>query len=153
MKQIRFPGEMLRTRREACGWSLLDVHNHIHVPVLYLHALEEGNLDALPIHTYAVGFLNSYCQFLEVDPEPFLDQFHACAHAHPTRFRRTRAHAAWSRPRWLGDLIAWAAVCAILLLSWLTYTVVVRPFAPDAPARVDAGTMEAPAPAHVDDDL
>lgn len=154
MRQTRFPGELIRLGREAAGLSLHDVHDHVHVPVQYLRAIEEGRLDALPIPTYTIGFLNSYCQFIGLDPEPFVDQYRACAQPPAgSRFRSAASATPRPRPRWVGDLIAWGAVCAFLLLGWFTYSVIVRPVAQNAPTRVDAGTIEAPKPpqAHLDE--
>jgi cytoskeletal protein RodZ len=131
--------------RESMGLSLLDVYNHIFVPVEYLRAIEQGHLDALPIPTYTIGFLHTYCQFLGLDPEPFVDQYRACLRPRTAnRFRPQTLHPPKPHPRWASDLITWAAVCGLLLLGWLSYTVLVQPAALNSPARVNAGTIEAP---------
>ena len=83
MSHGEFPGDILRARREARGLTLTDVHRDIHVPVAYIRALEAGDLDALPETTYAMGFLNTYCHFLELDPEPLADGFRACTQPPP----------------------------------------------------------------------
>ncbi len=154
MKQIRFPGEAFRTQREALGVSFQEAHDHTHVPIEYLRAIEEGRIEALPIKAYAMGFISSYCAFLDLDPEPFLDQFRACLHDAPGErpFFNARSLSTWRRPRWTRDALAWATVCALLLFGWFTYSAVVRPLLQDMPARVDAGTLPVP-PSHLDDGL
>ena len=57
------------------------------------------------------------------------------------------------RPRWVGEVVAWAAICGILLLGWIAYGVVMRPLAESEDARVDAGTLEIVPPTHFEEDL
>ncbi|HEX73026.1 MAG TPA: hypothetical protein ENN65_06895 [Candidatus Hydrogenedentes bacterium] len=143
MNTAKFPGDELRSRREERGWTLLDVQRHIHVPLQHLQAIEAGNIEALPVETYAVGFIKSYCQLLELSPERYIDQYRALRRARATGpFRARRVFSSGQHPRWLEELIAWGAICALLLLGWFTYAVVVRPLAQSAQPRVEAGTPE-----------
>lgn len=143
MNTAKFPGDDLRSRREERGWTLLDVQRHIHVPLQHLQAIETGNIEALPVETYAVGFINSYCQLLELSPEPYIVQYRALRRARTSGpFRARRVFSSGQHPRWLEELIAWGAICALLLLGWFTYAVVVRPLAQSAQPRVEAGTPE-----------
>jgi len=156
MSQDRFPGEILRERRERCGLSVFEVYEHTHVAAKHIQALEDGDLDALPGLTYALGFLNTYCQFLELDPDPLIDCFRACAQPPATTRLRVfpdRLPDTGRRPPWLGEVMAWAAICGILLLGWLTYAVVMRPLAESEDIRVDAGTVEIVPPTHFEEDL
>ena len=150
MSHADFPGQRLRERREERGLSMQDVYAHVHVPIVHLQALEEGRLEDLPGLTYASGFLVSYCEFLDLDPEPFLDQFRLIAQpAVVRRFRATpRPFDYVPRPQWWGDLVTWGAICAVILLGWLTYSAVIRPFAEVEETRVEAGavTISTPSP-------
>ncbi len=149
-----FRGKAIREAREARGLTLAQAYAQTHVPIEYLEALERGDLDKLPTETYALGFLNSYCQFLELDPEPFADQFRLCNRG--TKRSRlfklnpaaTDAEPAKPPPAWLAETMTWAAICAILVLGWFTYSVVVRPFAEEPKTRVEAGTQEILPPTH-----
>lgn len=154
MRQVRFPGEAFRVQREALGVSLQDAHDHTHVPTAYLRAIEEGRIEALPIKTYAMGFIRSYCEFLDLEPEPFVDQFYACIQdsAGANHFFRSRSISTWRRPRWTSSVLAWTAVCALLIFGWFTYNAVVRPLVQNMPERVDAGTLPAP-PGTIEDGL
>ena len=49
MTRSGFPGRLLRERRELRGVSLKDAHKHTRVPTEYLKALEDANLQALPV--------------------------------------------------------------------------------------------------------
>jgi hypothetical protein len=70
MSQYDFPGHRLREQREALGLSLLDAYHETHVPIEYLTHLENGRLNELPATTYTVGFLNTYCQVLQLSGNP-----------------------------------------------------------------------------------
>lgn len=157
MSQVEFPGDRLRARREEQGFSIEEAHSHTHIPVPYLEALENGNVRALPVDAYALGFLKTYCQFLELAPEPFVDRFHVCPH--PSFASRLRAvgsgdqrnrQASTGPSLWAQELLAWGAICALLLLGWFTYTVVVRPLA-ESRSPVEASTEDGAPPAHFDD--
>lgn len=149
MSPYDFPGHELRAQREALGLTLLDAHHETHVPRDYLASLEDGRLDDLPATTYTAGFLNTYCQVLGLQSEPYVTALRACrATAAPERGFLTRtANNPDAHPAWLSDAITWGAVCGVLLLAWIAYSVVVSPFAETTRERVDAGTIEIAPPA------
>lgn len=143
MKQASFPGEELRERREAKGLSPTDVYRKLRIPVRCLEDLEQGNLEALPPSTYVVGFLKTYCILLEVDPERYVDLFRASENPQPGRFlRRKGSDGGSERPKWVGEMLTWATICAVLALGWLTYQVVVRPDAAVTEGQVEAGSPD-----------
>lgn len=53
-------GERLRAAREAKKMSLDDVAGQTRIPIRHLQHIENGEWDALPAHTYSVGFARSY---------------------------------------------------------------------------------------------
>lgn len=149
MKQVEFAGNRLRQCREERGLTQQDVFAQIHVPVQYIVALERGQLADLPAPAYTVGFLASYCEFLELDAEPFVDQLHACLgrEAAPAAHPRASWRASWvekGRPPWLADLATWGAICVVLLLAWFTYMAIVQPFVEERRTRVEADTPAPP---------
>lgn len=153
MSQYDFPGYKLREQREALGLSLLDAYHETHVPMDYLAALENGKLTELPATTYTVGFLNTYCQVLQLSAEPFVVALRACRAAapEPAFFSRSSlSQGGGNRPLWVSDAITWGAICALLLLGWVSYSVVVRPFAATSEDRVNAGTIAVEPPARFD---
>lgn len=149
MSQYDFPGHTLREQREALGLSLLDAYHETHVPMEYLAHLENGRLNELPATTYTAGFLNTYCQVLQLSAEPFIVALRSCRAAapEPVFFSRGGLSTPGARPLWVSDAITWGAICAILLLGWISYSVVVRPFAPSSEERVNAGGIAVEPPA------
>ncbi len=141
MNEVPYPGDELRQQREALGLSAQAVFEQVRIPTVYIEALERGDFEALPAPGYTVGFLRTYCRFLNVAPERYVDSFRARAgfisHAPQTPRMKTPQVAVWKE-----DLLAWAAICAILLLGWITYTVIVHPKAEITDKRVEAGTRE-----------
>ncbi len=70
-------GEILRAAREKRQLALEDVSAAIHVRTAQLRAIEEGNIDALPGMTYAVGFVKSYASYLKLSPIDLGNKFKA----------------------------------------------------------------------------
>jgi cytoskeletal protein RodZ len=158
MKETRFPGHLLRARREALGHALDDVHALTHVPQSALDAIEEGRLNDLPVKAYTLGFIQSYCRFLGVPEEPFVDQFHS----YMNEAARSARSFAWinpsssdegkkeRRPRWVDGLFTWATVCAVIVFGWFAYSIVVKPLADSWQGRVEAGSVEIAPPTAFD---
>jgi cytoskeletal protein RodZ len=145
MKPASFPGGELRARREELGISVYEAFRRTHVPVNYIEALERADVQALPAACYAVGFLKSYCEFLDLDAERYVDSFRACVRPSVVRFMAREGQRS-RPPAWVQDLMTWAAVIGILLLGWVTYTVVFQPQAQNPSKRVDAGPVEIQTP-------
>ncbi len=158
MKELRFPGHLLRARREALGHALADMHTLTHVPQAALEAIEEGRLTDLPVKAYTLGFIQSYCRALGVPQEPFVDQFHSVMN----EVARNSRSFAWinrpsamdsmakRRPRWMDGIATWATVCGVILLGWFAYTIVVKPLADSWQGRVEAGSVEIAPPTAFD---
>jgi len=70
-------GELLRAERENKGLSLFDVEEKTKIRAKYLQALEEENFEEIPGEAYRIGFLRNYARFLDLDPEPILNQYKA----------------------------------------------------------------------------
>jgi hypothetical protein len=65
-------GNTLREARLRLGLSLTDAQKATKIRARYLEALEQERFDVLPAAAYARGFLRSYAELLELDPEPLL---------------------------------------------------------------------------------
>lgn len=140
-----FPGEDLRLRREELGLSVDDVFRKIRIPTYCIEALEAGDTERLPAPCYAQGFLATYCALLDLETDYYAQRLQACMRP-PGRFLIRSGRRGQERPEWLSELSAWAAVCAILILGWIAYTVIVQPTVRDADQHVEAGAIEAPRP-------
>lgn len=68
-------GAVLRDRRVELQLELNDVADALRIRRTYLAAIENGRLDALPGHIYAIGFIRTYSGYLGFDPEQVLERF------------------------------------------------------------------------------
>ncbi len=68
-------GVLLKTAREAAGLTVRDVADALNIRFLYLQALEESEYGGLPGPTYALGFLRTYAQHLELDVEELIHRY------------------------------------------------------------------------------
>lgn len=136
-----FPGTDLRQRREELGYTVDDVYRKIRVSPTFIRALEAGDMQQMPAPCYAVGFLRTYCQFLELDPDRYIDIYHDATKPSGRFLRRTDTNQIMLPP-WMNEVVTWAAVCGIIVLGWVTYAVVVRPAADPGDQRVHAGTTD-----------
>lgn len=119
-----------RTRRAA---DLEEVHAATGIRPRYLEAIEQEDWDALPEEFYARSFIRKYARFLDVDPEPLVEEYRRQqggaqrGEAPSSPFARTRSRRAEALRRrrkrqsvyaWTGALGLLAAiVVAIVLLS------------------------------------
>jgi len=60
-------GDVLRLAREARGLSLLHIAEQTRVPQRHLEAIEAGDYQSLPSHTYATGFARAYARAVGAD--------------------------------------------------------------------------------------
>lgn len=65
----------LRESRTARGISLEQVTRDTHISKRYLEALETGDYAELPGQVYVTGFIRSYADYLNIDPEPLIDHY------------------------------------------------------------------------------
>lgn len=143
MTKRTFPGDELRQRREEIGLRVDDVFRKLRIPTHVIEALEAGDIERLPALCYAAGFLKTYCQLLNLDGEGFVDALHDCNRSAPgTLLEMAKDGLREGRPRWLGDMFAWATISAILILGWATYSVVFQPKIQPEDSRVQAGVHE-----------
>ena len=143
MSDFEFPGQELRERREELKLSVDDVYRKLHIPVEFVDAIESGDMDALPDMCYTTGFLKTYCELLDLDGEAYADTLTECTRSSERGFLNlTKAGKPTRRLTWWNDIVAWAAVCAILVLAWLTYSVTIHEQATPADRQVQAGSVE-----------
>jgi cytoskeletal protein RodZ len=80
-EEIKSIGESLRQRREEMRVSLQAAATATSIRMVYLQALEEGELHKLASPVYAQGFFKQYASFLGLDGESIVRQ-------HPEIFNR-----------------------------------------------------------------
>jgi len=74
-------GERLVAAREARGIDLLRAERETKIRRAYLAALERGDFASLPGAVYVRGFLRNYAQYLGLDPDEAIAQWHRDAPA------------------------------------------------------------------------
>ena len=148
MKYTPFPGQELRERREAMGLTIEEAFRKTRVPLPYIRAIESGEIHALPASCYTVGFLKSYCVFLEVDSNRFLDSYQTLSRPSVARFlRRSTNEEKPHVPGWVQDCAAWAVVTGLVVFGWFAYSLIFQPSPGAEPKRADAAVkMVVPAP-------
>lgn len=68
-------GGILRDARERAGYSLREVAGLLRIRHAYLQAMEEGRFKDLPGSVYAVGFLKTYAELLDLDTDDLVRRF------------------------------------------------------------------------------
>lgn len=67
-------GAQLRAAREARGIQLHEMAATLKLGVRQVDALEKGDWQALPGHTFVRGFVRNYARLVELDPAPLMAQ-------------------------------------------------------------------------------
>lgn len=137
-----FPGGELRERREALGLREDDVYRKIRISADFIRAIEGSDIERLPALTYSVGFLRTYCRLLELDPEPYIHDLTTAMRPSRSFLGLRDSSAPMERPAWWSDAVAWVSICAVLLVAWLAYSLVVRPGS--SPQETEVRAEEAP---------
>ena len=70
-----FGGAGLRAAREAAKVEIATLSFELRIPKNYLESLETEEYDELPGTTYGFGYIRSFCKFLDIDPQPYLDSY------------------------------------------------------------------------------
>lgn len=68
-------GEILAAERRRQGKTIADAVEGTKIRSRLLDALEQSDYDVLPSRAYVKGYIQSYARFLEISPEPLLEQF------------------------------------------------------------------------------
>ena len=68
-------GEVLRSAREEQGYSIDQIARDSNIATRYLRALEEEDFSIFPGETYLVGFLRTYSEHLDLDPNTTINLY------------------------------------------------------------------------------
>ncbi|MBI3503738.1 MAG: DUF4115 domain-containing protein [Proteobacteria bacterium] len=68
-------GQLLRAERQRRGWQTTDIAKHLKIRRALLEAIEVGRHQDLPRGAYAVGFVRSYADLLELDSAELVRRF------------------------------------------------------------------------------
>ena len=70
-------GQVLTQAREQMGLTIEDVSQITKIRSKYIRALESGNVYEIPGRVYALGFLKSYCEVLDLNYRELQEYFNA----------------------------------------------------------------------------
>jgi cytoskeleton protein RodZ len=113
-------GAQLRTAREAKGLSIGTVSQRTRVPARALSAIERNDRTALPPPAFSRGFVRTYAEEVDLDPESLVRDYFAQfpAIAPPTTSVRKLPDASWQEPsRWGGMASAVAILLAVVVAA------------------------------------
>lgn len=145
MSILKEYGDELRAQRTARDLSREEAYKKFRVPLTFIAAIEDGRIDDLPAPIFTRGFIKTYCESLGISPDMVLNAYEDHVHRPPVRgFSRLRAKNRADRPKWWDDAVTWAAIVGVVLFGWVTYSLLVRPGAPESNAHVQAETVELP---------
>ncbi len=109
-------GAMLARARRQRDQEVADVAANLRIRRVYLQAIEEGRYAELPGTTYAVGFVRSYAEYLDLDSEFLVERFRSEIAGLD---RKQSLHFPAPKPE--GKLPGGALVVISVLLIALTY--------------------------------
>lgn len=118
-------GKILRTAREEKGWSLMDAEEATKIRVRYLQALEEENYAILPGTAYSKGFLRTYANHLNLDPEEMIGLYKASVLSDIPPALQSPLTPIKSRPIWFRPAVAvgmaFLAIALVIGIAQLTH--------------------------------
>ena len=68
-------GDQLKNAREAKDLTLQQVSRELKINLNVLKKIEDSDANGLPNSTSTKGFLKSYCQHIEIDPNPIIEDY------------------------------------------------------------------------------
>lgn len=136
-------GEVLRRARLEFGMEISYASSRLNIRPEHLDAIEEGDASRLPGRVYAIGFVRSYADFLQLDADKIVYLFKSQIIGHtaardlkfPVPQRESRSPAWWMVAASLGTL----AIIGLLIWSFSGEAEI----APELPTGV---SVAAPAP-------
>lgn len=68
-------GEQFRVKREKMNLTLKEVENATSIRMIYLQAIEDGNVDHFISNVYALGFIRQYANFIGFEKDSLNKEF------------------------------------------------------------------------------
>lgn len=137
-------GTSLREARIRRGLELAQIEGDTKIRARYLAALEDDDFDALPGPAYARGFLRTYADYLGLETQRFVDEYHSrfappvdAPAVAPVRIE----HPTLGVGRWLAAAVIVGAALLALIAWQLTSggsgneRAATQPLAPTTPKR------------------
>jgi cytoskeleton protein RodZ len=145
MEQEPVQGEELQSKRVALGLSREDVFRKLRISLEFIHNIESGQLKQCPTNTYTVGFIKSYCDLLNTNPQPYIAELMMEHQVPKSILKQTKERLSKEspdQPLWLREAVMWAGVFGIIALGWVTYSLVFQPSTEKDTQQVSADSID-----------
>ncbi len=153
---MNFDGTKLKERRLESRRSLLDAATSCSVPVEFLKALEQGDLNSLPPRIFALGIMRSYCTYLDLPADGYLGHLEEALRTPQSQPSSIDTSAERLNSRFRlpilpfaipAELTTWIVVCTLLFLGWFSYSTLLKTEADNSQGQAQAASVESPRPA------
>jgi TonB family protein len=139
--EFEHAGAMLMAAREAGGFSIEDASDATNVRADYLEAIEQMDIESLPIPAYTAGFVKAYAQFLELPVEPMVQRFrkeagYAVSHIAPEVSIPTTSELSGGR-----ELSLIAILAIVFFVIWVAWQMT-RPPADSGPVDIQRTPLQ-----------
>lgn len=135
-------GEALKAVREARGLSLQDLADDTRVRRVYLEAIEEMRLEALPSRPFTIGYIRAFATALGLDPDLAVERFKGDEPVLDEPLRAPVGMLDERDPRVAAFLIAALVMIAAIVL-WNVAQRSMMANAPPSPLAPEAATAKA----------
>lgn len=135
-------GEALKAVREAQGLTLVDVADRTRVRRVYLEAIEEMRLDALPSRPFTMGYIRAYADCLGLEPDLAIERFKSDEPVLDEALRAPVGMIEERDPRVAAFLIGALVIIAAIVL-WNVAQRAMMAAAPPPPLAPEAQTAKA----------
>lgn len=68
-------GSVLKKAREGLGYDIHEIAEYLKIRSAYLVALENDDFKSIPGKVYVIGFLRTYAQFMNLDPDELIRSY------------------------------------------------------------------------------
>lgn len=118
-------GAHMHAVREASGLTIAEAASRTHIKEAHLAAIEEMNVSGLPPRPYAIGFVKTYAEFLDLDAGEVVARFKEDAGytaPEPVSVEKFEAQEAAARDE-QGDLSLIAVVAIMVFIIWCAWQI------------------------------
>jgi cytoskeleton protein RodZ len=142
-------GMMLRRRREEIGHDLATIAATTHIRQNYLKAIEDGRRRDLPGTAYMIGYIRTYADYLGLDGDRLITDFHAELAGQrkwdEKRVEPAEPPAATTAPHvQVSPLVAIAGIVVLALAAYGAWSIFARDDGGTETAAVETPVDEAP---------
>ncbi|MHA1539008.1 MAG: helix-turn-helix domain-containing protein [Alphaproteobacteria bacterium] len=122
-KEKKNIGLIMRETRLEKNFSIADVVESLRIRKNYINAIEDGRFEDLPGMAYAIGFIRSYSDFLELDTKEMIASFKSDMQTTDTnKIQTTALPSTITEDRFPIKIIMGAATILLLISLILWYT-------------------------------